>query len=116
MDQVLVPVKHFCRAYLDDLLTHATTFEEYCEHLRILLLLLIDLQLLASFSKSCFMVQEVSYLGHLLTADGIRMDPAKIQTIMNLQPPHDVASLQHVLGYSNTMPSFIPTMQVLRLR
>lgn len=102
MDQVFVPVKYFCRAYLDDLLTHATTFEEFCEHLRTLLLLLIDARLLASFTKSRFMVQKVAYLGHLLTVEGVRMDPAKIQTILNL---HDVA------GNLVTRPRSFPALR-----
>lgn len=61
-----------------------------------MLKILIDAKLLASFSKCQFMVQEVPYLGFLLTRDGVKPDPAKTQAIMSLRPPKDVAGLQHI--------------------
>lgn len=97
-DEVLKPIWDQCRAYLDDLLPHATTFEGCCEVLSKLLEILISAKLLASFSKSRFMMQEVPYLGYLLTKDGIKPDPAKTEAIRNLQAPADVPGLQHVLG------------------
>lgn len=49
-DKVLKPISHICRAYLDDFLTHATSFEEACQGLVKVLTALRDAKLTASFS------------------------------------------------------------------
>lgn len=54
------------------------------------------------------MVQEVAYLGHLLTSEGVRVDPAKTSTIRNLAAPRDVHGLQHVLGLFQHYAKFHP--------
>lgn len=112
-DEALYPVRDVCRAYLDDLLSHADSFEASCEGLRRVLQVLIDAKLLASFSKCKFLMREVPYLGFLLTADGIRIDPMKTEAIANLKVPNDVPELQHVLGlfqhYARFHPQFAST-------
>lgn len=116
-DSILKEVRDWCRAYLDDLLSHAAIFEECCEGLRTVLKLLIKSKLFTSFSKCKFMMQEVPYLGYLLTKDGIKPDPAKTEAIRALKPPRDVPGLQHVLGlfqyYSKFHPMFSEVAQPL---
>lgn len=89
-DVALQPVKDICRAYLDDLLSHADSFEAGCAGLRRVLQVLIHSKLLASFSKCKFLMREVPYLGFLLTKDGIKIDPAKTTAIADLQVPEDI--------------------------
>ncbi|KAA3470504.1 DNA/RNA polymerases superfamily protein [Gossypium australe] len=56
---------------------------EHVEHLRIVLQTLKDKQLYAKFSKCEFWLQEVGFLGHIVSTDGIRVDPRKISTVVN---------------------------------
>lgn len=107
-DEVLRDVADICKAYLDDLLCHGGTFEECCERLHRVLKILIEARLLASFSKCQFLQQEMPYLGFLLTKDGVKIDPAKIEAIRSLKPPTDVAGLQHVLGLFQHYARFYP--------
>lgn len=97
-DQVLKPISGICRAYLDDFLNHASSFEGACEGLVQVLTVLRESKLVASFAKCRFMMQELPYLGFLLTKEGIKVDPAKTETLRILKEPVDVAGLQHVLG------------------
>lgn len=112
-DEALQLVKDICRAYLDDLLQHAKSFELCCEGLRRVLKALVDPKLLASFAKCRFMVRELPYLGFLLTRDGIKVDPVKTKAIRNLKAPTDVLGLQHILGlfqhYARFHPQFVAT-------
>lgn len=98
MNHVIRPVRQFYQAYLDDLLTHADSFEASLSALEQVLALLVENKLLVSFKKCKFMMREVACLGYMLSKDGIRLDPARMAAIANLQAPKDVKSLQQVLG------------------
>ena len=53
------------------------------EHLRIVLQRLRDHQLYAKFSKCEFWLEEVQFLGHVLSAEGIAVDPSKAEEVLN---------------------------------
>lgn len=105
-DSVLKEVQDMCRAYMDDLLQHTPTFELCCEGLRRVLKFLIEAKLLASFSKCHFMVQEVPYLGFLLTRDGVKPDPAKTKAI-----PRMYQDCNTYWACSSTILIFIPGLR-----
>lgn len=107
-DKVLKPISDICRAYLDDFLTHASSFEGACQGLVKVSTVLREAKLTASFSKCRFLMRETPYLGFLLTREGVKIDPAKTDAIRNLQAPTDVASLQHVLGLYQHYARFHP--------
>lgn len=107
-DKVLKSISDICRAYLDDFLTHATSFEGACQGLEKVLTVLRDAKLTVSFSKCRFLMRETPYLGFLLTRDGVKIDPVKTDAIRKLQVPTDVASLQHLLGLYQHYARFHP--------
>ena len=55
-------------------------------------------QLFAKLSKCDFWLKEVSFLGHIVSIEGIRVDPVKIETIMNWKPPRNVIKVRSFLG------------------
>ncbi|KAL4341642.1 hypothetical protein GQ457_08G032000 [Hibiscus cannabinus] len=65
-------------------------FKEHAEHLKIVLQTLRDKQLYAKFSKCEFWLNEVAFLRHVISADGIKVDPKKIQSILDWRPPKNV--------------------------
>ncbi|KAA3487947.1 DNA/RNA polymerases superfamily protein [Gossypium australe] len=79
------------RPYLDNEIEHA-------EHLRIVLQTLRDKKLFAKFNKSEFWLQEVKFLGHIVLAEGIRVDPSKILAIIDWKSPRNVSELRRVLA------------------
>ena len=73
--------------FIDDILVHSKDAQEHEHHLRIVLQNLRENQLFAKLSICDFWIKEVSFLGHIASTEGIRVDPGKIETIMNWKPP-----------------------------
>ncbi|KAA3461983.1 RNA-directed DNA polymerase-like protein [Gossypium australe] len=71
---------------------------EHTEHLRIVLQTLRDKQLFSKFSKCEFWLKEVGFLRHIVLADGIRVDPSKISTIVDWKPSRNVSKACSFLG------------------
>ena len=55
-------------------------------------------------------LSEVSYMGHLLTKEGLRPDPQKIAAITKMPPPQDVAGVRRLLGLVNYLARFVPNL------
>lgn len=54
--------------------------------------------------------KEIRYIGHILTQDGIKSDPKKVETIINMPSPTDVTSLKRFLGMVSYLQKFLPNI------
>ncbi|KAK1698231.1 hypothetical protein QYE76_014928, partial [Lolium multiflorum] len=77
----------FVVVFIDDILIYSKTEEEHEQHLEAVLDTLREHQLYAKFSKCEFWLREVGFLGHILSAGGIAVDPAKIKTVTEWKAP-----------------------------
>jgi hypothetical protein len=117
-------VDDFCIVYLDDILIFSKTREEHTEHLKQVCNRLREAELYAKPSKCVFYKQELDFLGFIIGVDGIKMDPARVQTIKEWEnhPPRSFRDLQVLLGFCNFYRRFIkdysaitrPLTQLLR--
>eukprot|EP00253_Pinus_taeda_P026946 PITA_26946 len=73
----------FVLIFIDDILVYSRTLEDHQEHLRKVLQTLREHQLYVKFSKCDFFKEEIQYLGHVITKEGIVVDPEKIKAIMD---------------------------------
>ncbi|KAG8473117.1 hypothetical protein CXB51_035070 [Gossypium anomalum] len=88
MNRVFQPyLDQFIVVFIDDILVYSKTKEKHDENLRIVLQVLREKQLYAKFSKCEFCLSEVTFLGHVMSAEGIKVDPQKIETILEWKPP-----------------------------
>jgi hypothetical protein len=94
-------------AYIDDLIVHGASFEAAFEHLERILKLLIKHQVKMKPSKCALMRREITYLGFVVSKDGVRVDPAKVSAILALLPPADKKTLQQFLGMVGFFRRFI---------
>ena len=88
----------FVIVFIDDILIYSRSEAEHVEHLRIALEILRKEKLYAKFSKCEFWMKEVQFLGHIVSKEGIRVDPAKIEAIMDWKRPETPTEIRSFLG------------------
>jgi hypothetical protein len=91
MNSVFMPeLDKFVVVFIDDILIYSKNEEEHARHLWIVLTRLREHQLYAKFSKCAFWQEEIQFLGHVLSAKGIAVDPSKVKDILEWKPPTTV--------------------------
>ncbi|GJY43745.1 putative reverse transcriptase domain-containing protein [Tanacetum coccineum] len=75
--------------------------KEHEEHIRLILKLLKKEELYAKFSKCEFWLSKVQFLGHMIDSQGIRVDPAKIESIKDWASPKAPTEIRQFLGSEN---------------
>ena len=84
MNRVFHPyLNQFAVVFIGDILLYSKDAQENEQHLRIVLQILREKQLFAKLSKCDFWLKEVSFLGHTVSAEDIRVNPGKIETIVS---------------------------------
>jgi hypothetical protein len=99
--------------FIDDILIYSKNEEEHAQHLRIVLTRLREHQLYAKFSKCAFLLEEIQFLGHVLSAKGIAADPNKVHDILEWKPPTTVHQVRSFLGLAGYYRRFIPDFSKL---
>ena len=84
--------------FIDGILVYSEDAREYEQHLKIVLQTLREKKLYAKLNKCDFWLKEVSFLGHIVSVEGIRVDIAKIEAVVNWKPPRSVTEVRIFLG------------------
>ena len=71
----------FVVVFIDDILVYSRNKEEHEDHLRRVLEILRERKLYAKFSKCAFWLEQVAFLGHVISKDGVSVDPSKIRAV-----------------------------------
>ncbi|KAG8486038.1 hypothetical protein CXB51_019344 [Gossypium anomalum] len=103
----------FVVVFIDDILIYSKDETEHTVHLRIVLQTLRNKQLYAKFSKSEFWLREVGFLGHIVSGDGIRVDPSKISAIIDWKPPKNVTEVRSFLGLAGYYRQFVNGFSII---
>jgi len=94
MNRIFRPyLDQFVVVFIDDILIYSESREEHAEHLRVVLGILREHQLYGKLSKCEFWLEEVQFLGHVISAQGIAVDPAKIETVVKWERPQTVSEV-----------------------
>ena len=108
MNRVFRPyVDQFVVVFIDDILVYSKDAHEHEQHLRIVLETLREKKLYAKLSKCDFWLKEVSFLGHIVSTEGIRVDPAKIEAVVNWKSPQNVTEVRSFLGLAGYYRRFV---------
>jgi hypothetical protein len=109
MNSVFMPeLDKFIMVFIDEILVYSKNEAEPEQHLRIVLQWLRDHQLYAKFSKCAFWLKKIPFLGHVISAEGIEVDPSKVQEILDWKSPRSVMQIRSFLGLAGYYRRFIP--------
>ncbi|TYK21801.1 pol protein [Cucumis melo var. makuwa] len=97
----------FVIVFIDDILIYSKTKAEHEEHLHQVLETLRANRLYAKFSKCEFWLRKVSFLGHVVSSEGVSVDPAKIEVVTNWPRPSMVSKIRSFLGLAGYYRRFV---------
>lgn len=108
MNTTLAPLLRKCViVFFDDILVYSSSYEDHLVHLRQVLALLHREQWHIKLSKCKFAQQQITYLGHILSAQGVSTDPTKVEAIVSWPIPSSVRELRGFLGLAGFYRKFI---------
>ena len=108
MHKVFQPyLDQFVLVFVDGILIYSQSEWEHEDHLRIVLQLLRDHQLYAKFSKCKFWLTEVRFLGQVVSASGVSVDPEKVEVVMSWERLKSIFEICSFLGLAGYYRRFI---------
>ncbi|XP_039855366.1 uncharacterized protein LOC120713480 [Panicum virgatum] len=108
MNEVLRPfLRRFVIVFFDDILIFSDSWADHLRHLRVILSTLQQYQLFVKRSKCAFGVTSIQYLGHIISADGVAMDPAKVQAVHDWPQPRSARAMRGFLGLAGYYRRFV---------
>jgi len=108
MNRVFRPyLDEFVVVFIDDILIYSKDNEKHAQHLPIVLQTLREHQLYAKLKKYEFWLEEVVFLGHVVSKEGIKVDPQKIKAIVDWPTPTNVTEVRSFRGLAGYYRRFI---------
>jgi len=108
MNYAFHDIKNIIQPYLDDLPSHLRKRTDHLQHLRAIFLHCRHYKIRLNPHKCVFCVSSGCFLSFVVSKDGIRLDPCKVQAIINLPPPSNLLQIQKLQGKANFLRRFIP--------
>ena len=102
MDRIFRPHRQYVGTFFDDMIVFSKNEQEHRQHLTAVFDELRRNRLLVNGKKSEFFLEEIQFLGHIVSKDGVRMDPAKLEAIKtwpDLKTVHDIRSFLGLCSY-----------------
>ncbi|XP_070019891.1 uncharacterized protein [Nicotiana sylvestris] len=93
--------------FIDDILVYSRSREDHADHLRAVLQTLHQHQLYAKFSKCEFWLESVTFLGHVVSSEGIQVDPQKIAAVKDWPRPTTPMEIRSFLGLAGYYRWFV---------
>ena len=98
---------------MDDIIISGESSEEHDARVRAVFSRLEDNGVTLNFDKCEFAKSSITYLGHVVSVDGIRADPSKVRNIKQMQQPKDVGDTIRFHGMANQLGKFIPNQSTV---
>ena len=96
------------RAYIDDFLVFSSTLQDHLEHLQEVINRLREVNLKLNPKKYKFVREEVDYLGHVITAEGLKPNPQLTDAVQKFPQPKNLQDVRRFLGMASYYRRFVP--------
>jgi hypothetical protein len=106
-------IRRFVIVFLDDILVYSRSLPEHLSHLRLVLQTLRNHQLYAKMSKCSFAQDNISYLGHIISRNGVATDAEKTQAMLAWPSPASATELRGFLGLTGYYRKFVQGYGIL---
>ncbi len=113
----------FCFVYLDDIVIYFKNIQEHFEHLKQLFDVLEAAGLTLNLSKCNMLQKSITFLGHVVSAEGVRTETAKVEAVQNFPVSTTLKEVQRFLGLAGgtidlfrTFPKSLHPCMLLRTK
>jgi hypothetical protein len=97
----------FVVVFIDEILIYSKDDNEHEKHLRLIMEKLREHKLYAKFSKCEFWLNKVGFLGHIISAKGVGVDPSKVESVTKWESPKNLGEIRSFLGLARYYRRFI---------
>lgn len=109
MEHVLRELKgRCCLVYIDDVVVYSQNELEHMQHLKQVFKCLHDAGLTLNLKKCNFIQRALTFLGHIVSGDGIKTDPSKVAAVNEFPVPQSLKDVQRFLSLAGWYHRFIP--------
>jgi transposase InsO family protein len=108
MTEILSPCRQFALVYIDDIVVYSRSFEEHLQHIHQVLSVLSQHNFQLNPSKCSILRQQIDYLSHTISEQGVKPNNEKIQAIIKLREPSTLVEANKFLGALSWYRKFIP--------
>eukprot|EP00253_Pinus_taeda_P022354 PITA_22354 len=109
-------IHDFLVVYLDDLTPFSKSDQEHLKHLRKIFMTCRKYGISLNPKKTLLALEEGKLLGHIISKNEMRIDPERIQAILQIPYPRNITELQAFLGMINFLRRFVPNLaELIRL-
>jgi hypothetical protein len=88
----------FLKVFVDDLNVHNESWEEHLQHLDVVFYKLKEVNLKLNPNKCCFIAKNITFLGHVVSKEGTKPDPGKIEAVLHFLEPKMLTNIRSFLG------------------
>ena len=108
MNRVFKPyLDQFVVVFIDDILVYSKNKEEHEKHLHVILQTLREHQLFAKLNKCEFWLEQISFLSHVVSKDGILVDQSKVEAMLSWKRPTTMSEIRSFFGMAGYYRCFI---------
>jgi hypothetical protein len=97
----------FLKVFVDDLNVHSESWGEHLQHIDAVLCKLKEVNLKLNPSKCCFAAKAITFLGHRVSQEGIKLDPGKVEAVLRFPTPRSVTNVRSFLGLTGYYRKYV---------
>jgi hypothetical protein len=97
----------FLKVFVNDLNIHSESWEEHLQHLNVVFFKLKKVNLKFNPNKCCFVAKSITFLGHVVSKEGTKLDPSKIEVVLHFSKPKIITNIKSFLGLTRYYYNYV---------